>query len=272
MELLSPQQLAHAGGLSAPTTLPTSGLSPGGIRAAHFVPLPPCRCRGTSTRAGWARRSQRQTCASNWSIPSTICRRAELIVVGGGNTFQLLRECRRRGFLPSIRSERVKAGMRYLGWSAGANLACPTIKTTNDMPIVDPGCARRARAGRLPDQSALPQRRAARPSRRDARRAPRGVRSRQSEAAGDRAAGGRLAACVGFHSRAAADLIRRHFFTAKMRRGRSCRVHYRRVSATRCSISILVVATNDASQAVVRWLRLRQVRNSQEGAHTMEAA
>jgi dipeptidase E len=43
-----------------------------------------------------------------------------------------------RGLLETIR-EKVKTGTRYLGWSAGANLACPTIKTTNDMPIVDPG-------------------------------------------------------------------------------------------------------------------------------------
>jgi len=65
--------------------------------------------------------------------------KAELIIVGGGNTFQLLRECRQRGLLEPIR-KRVMAGKAsYLGWSAGANLACPTIKTTNDMPIVDPG-------------------------------------------------------------------------------------------------------------------------------------
>lgn len=63
---------------------------------------------------------------------------AELIVVGGGNTFQLLKECRERGLLEAIR-RRVRGGARYLGWSAGANLACPTIRTTNDMPIVDPG-------------------------------------------------------------------------------------------------------------------------------------
>jgi dipeptidase E len=63
---------------------------------------------------------------------------ADLIVVGGGNTFQLLRECRNRGVLANIQ-EQVKTGAKYLGWSAGANLACPTIKTTNDMPIVDPG-------------------------------------------------------------------------------------------------------------------------------------
>jgi dipeptidase E len=64
--------------------------------------------------------------------------RAELILVSGGNTFRLLHECRKRGLLDKIR-ERVKAGTPYIGWSAGANLACPTIRTTNDMPIVDPG-------------------------------------------------------------------------------------------------------------------------------------
>jgi dipeptidase E len=63
---------------------------------------------------------------------------ADLVVVGGGNTFQLLKQCRERGLLNPIQ-EKVKGGTRYLGWSAGANLACPTIKTTNDMPIVDPG-------------------------------------------------------------------------------------------------------------------------------------
>jgi dipeptidase E len=63
---------------------------------------------------------------------------AGLIVVGGGNTFQLLRECRNRGLLSQV-ARRVRSGTKYLGWSAGANLACPTIRTTNDMPIVDPG-------------------------------------------------------------------------------------------------------------------------------------
>ena len=64
--------------------------------------------------------------------------KAELIIVGGGNTFQLLRECRTRGLLEKIQ-RKVKQGAKYIGWSAGSNLACPTIKTTNDMPIVDPG-------------------------------------------------------------------------------------------------------------------------------------
>ena len=44
------------------------------------------------------------------------------------------------GGLLGVMRARVREGKaRYLGWSAGANLACPTIKTTNDMPIVDPG-------------------------------------------------------------------------------------------------------------------------------------
>jgi dipeptidase E len=61
-----------------------------------------------------------------------------VMLVGGGNTFQLLRECRRRGLMAPMRALAV-AGTPYAGWSAGANLACPTIRTTNDMPIVDPG-------------------------------------------------------------------------------------------------------------------------------------
>lgn len=63
---------------------------------------------------------------------------AEIVMVGGGNTFNLLKECRARGLLEPIR-QAVKKGALYVGWSAGSNLACPTIRTTNDMPIVDPG-------------------------------------------------------------------------------------------------------------------------------------
>lgn len=70
--------------------------------------------------------------------PRAAVAHAELIVVGGGNTFQLLKRCREAGLLPLI-AERAKAGIPYIGWSAGANLACPTIRTTNDMPITDPG-------------------------------------------------------------------------------------------------------------------------------------
>jgi len=62
----------------------------------------------------------------------------ELVLVGGGNTFRLLAECRRRGWLDAIPAA-VRAGLPYAGWSAGSVLACPTIRTTNDMPIVDPG-------------------------------------------------------------------------------------------------------------------------------------
>ncbi|HUQ31999.1 MAG TPA: dipeptidase PepE [Pyrinomonadaceae bacterium] len=64
-------------------------------------------------------------------------RRAEAIAVGGGNTFHLLRALYETGLITQIR-ERVEAGMPYMGWSAGSNVACPTIRTTNDMPIVEP--------------------------------------------------------------------------------------------------------------------------------------
>ena len=61
----------------------------------------------------------------------------DAIAVGGGNTFCLLRAMYRLNVVEIIR-ERVRNGMPYVGWSAGSNVACPTIRTTNDMPIVEP--------------------------------------------------------------------------------------------------------------------------------------
>ena len=62
---------------------------------------------------------------------------ASCIMVGGGNTFALLNRIYEYDLLGAIR-EKVETGTPYIGWSAGANLACPTLKTTNDMPVVMP--------------------------------------------------------------------------------------------------------------------------------------
>jgi len=62
---------------------------------------------------------------------------AEALFVGGGNTFRLLDTLQRTGLLEPLR-RRARRGVPYLGASAGTNVAAPTIKTTNDMPIVQP--------------------------------------------------------------------------------------------------------------------------------------
>ena len=64
-------------------------------------------------------------------------RHAKAIVIGGGNTFALLKKMQEEDLLDMI-FHRVKAGVPYIGWSAGSNVTCPTICTTNDMPIVQP--------------------------------------------------------------------------------------------------------------------------------------
>ena len=62
---------------------------------------------------------------------------ADAIFVGGGNTFRLLNTLYERDLLDSIR-DRVRAGLPYLGSSAGTVIAAPTMMTTNDMPVVEP--------------------------------------------------------------------------------------------------------------------------------------
>lgn len=69
--------------------------------------------------------------------PVQAVHQAEAIVVGGGNTFHLAKQMQQEGLIEAIR-EKVLAGTPYIGWSAGSNMACPSIRTTNDMPIVEP--------------------------------------------------------------------------------------------------------------------------------------
>lgn len=69
--------------------------------------------------------------------PVKMIREAEAICVGGGNTFALTKKMQEQGLMKAI-LKKIKAGTPYVGWSAGSNVSCPTICTTNDMPIVEP--------------------------------------------------------------------------------------------------------------------------------------
>ena len=69
--------------------------------------------------------------------PVAAVEKAEAIAVGGGNTFHLVAMMHETGIMQAIR-KRVQEGAHYMGWSAGSNVACPALKTTNDMPITEP--------------------------------------------------------------------------------------------------------------------------------------
>lgn len=62
---------------------------------------------------------------------------APAVFVGGGNTFRLLKTLQDAEMVDLLQA-RAREGMPYMGASAGSNLAAPTVRTTNDMPIVEP--------------------------------------------------------------------------------------------------------------------------------------
>jgi dipeptidase E len=69
--------------------------------------------------------------------PAQALRECDAIMVNGGNTFSLLHHLRRKELIVPLRTE-ILTGKPYVGWSAGSAICAPTIRTTNDMPIIDP--------------------------------------------------------------------------------------------------------------------------------------
>ena len=69
--------------------------------------------------------------------PVEAVKNAKAIVVGGGNTWKLLKMIQENKLTGIVR-QKILSGTPYVGWSAGSNVACPTIMTTNDMPVVEP--------------------------------------------------------------------------------------------------------------------------------------
>lgn len=69
--------------------------------------------------------------------PVSLLNKVDGVFIPGGNTFRLVDKLQKTGLDKALR-KKVRAGMPYMGSSAGTNVACPTMMTTNDMPIIQP--------------------------------------------------------------------------------------------------------------------------------------
>src|SRR6185369_825638 len=111
----------------------------GELNHVLFVPFALLdRDKYTATaRARFPKMGYELTSIHSAANPAQAVKETDAMFIGGGNTFRLLKALYDFDLLDVIR-ERVDAGMPYIGSSAGSNMACPTIRTTNDMPIVQP--------------------------------------------------------------------------------------------------------------------------------------
>jgi dipeptidase E len=87
--------------------------------------------------ARFAEMGYTMTSAHSVSDPAKAIAETDAIFIGGGNTFRLLKALQDLDLIEPIRRH-VRDGAPYVGSSAGSNVAGPTIKTTKDMPIVQP--------------------------------------------------------------------------------------------------------------------------------------
>jgi dipeptidase E len=96
-------------------------------------------------RDAYTDRARRRFCAMGYSVesahetavPQKAVEETEAIFIGGGNTFRLLKALEDLDLIEAI-CRKISSGTPYIGSSAGSNVAGPTIKTTKDMPIVQP--------------------------------------------------------------------------------------------------------------------------------------
>lgn len=145
MKLLLISNSTNAGEEYLRYPLPEIGRTLAGVREIVFVPY----AAVTFSYAEYERRVQarfselgiRVRSVHRAKDPAAMIRQAEAIAVGGGNTFALAKKMQEQGLMTAI-LRRIRAGVPYVGWSAGSNVCCPTICTTNDMPIVEPASFR----------------------------------------------------------------------------------------------------------------------------------
>jgi dipeptidase E len=111
----------------------------GGARKVLFFPFALFErdAYATKAKARFAAMGYSVETAHALSDPHQAIEQTDAIFIGGGNTFRLLKALQDLDLLDPIR-QKVKSGAPYIGSSAGANVAGPTIKTTKDMPIVQP--------------------------------------------------------------------------------------------------------------------------------------
>ncbi|RLF56636.1 MAG: dipeptidase PepE, partial [Thermoplasmata archaeon] len=110
----------------------------------HIVFIPYARPGGISheeytkiARERFEKMGKKVTGIHEFDSPKQAINEADAVFIGGGNTFVLLHDLYESGVINLLRNK-VESGMPYIGTSAGSNVACTSIKTTNDMPIMFP--------------------------------------------------------------------------------------------------------------------------------------
>ena len=111
-----------------------------GEQTIHFVPY------ALANHDGYTASIQQALAPSGITIkgvhtfasPRRAIEEARVLYAGGGNSFRLLKALQHYDLLDIVRRRVMEGELRYMGSSAGSNMACPSLRTTNDMPIVQP--------------------------------------------------------------------------------------------------------------------------------------